>query len=26
MRAKVNKVGEEFTRNLQERLRSRIGG
>jgi len=26
MRAKVNKVGEEFTRNLQERLKSRIGG
>jgi len=26
MRAKVSKVGEEFTRNLQERLRSRIGG
>jgi len=26
LRAKVNKVGEEFTRNLQERLRSRIGG
>jgi hypothetical protein len=26
MRAKVNKVGEEFTRNLQERLKSRLGG
>ena len=26
MRAKVNKVGEEFTRNLQEKLESRIGG
>jgi carbon monoxide dehydrogenase subunit G len=26
MRAKVNKVGEEFTRNLQERLKSRVGG
>jgi len=26
LRAKVNKVGEEFTRNLQERLKSRIGG
>jgi len=26
MRAKVNKVGEEFTRNLQEKLKSRIGG
>jgi len=25
LRAKVNKVGEEFTRNLQERLKSRIG-
>jgi carbon monoxide dehydrogenase subunit G len=26
MRAKVNKVGEEFTRNLQEKLKSRVGG
>ena len=26
MRAKVHKVGEEFTRNLQEKLKSRIGG
>ena len=26
MRAKVNKVGEEFTRNLQEKLKSRIRG
>ncbi|MCK4369135.1 MAG: hypothetical protein KAV68_05680 [Dehalococcoidales bacterium] len=26
MRAKVNKVGEEFTRNLQEKMKSRIGG
>ena len=26
MRAKVNKVGEEFTKNLQEKLKSRIRG
>jgi carbon monoxide dehydrogenase subunit G len=26
MRAKVKSVGEEFTRNLQEKLRSRLGG
>lgn len=26
MRAKVHKVGEEFTRNLQEKLKSRVGG
>jgi len=26
MRAKVNKVGEEFTRNLQEKLKSSVGG
>jgi carbon monoxide dehydrogenase subunit G len=26
MRAKVNKVGKEFTDNLQEKLKSRIGG
>lgn len=26
MRAKVNKVGEEFTRNLQEKLKSKVGG
>ncbi len=26
MRAKVKSVGEEFTRNLQEKLRSKIGG
>ena len=26
MRAKVNKVGEEFTRNLQEMLKSKVGG
>ena len=25
MRAKVNKVGEEFTRNLQEKLKSKVG-
>jgi carbon monoxide dehydrogenase subunit G len=25
MRAKVNKVGEEFTRNLQEKLKSSVG-
>lgn len=26
MRAKVNKIGEEFTRNLQEKLKSQVGG
>jgi carbon monoxide dehydrogenase subunit G len=26
MRAKVNKVGKEFTDNLQEKLKSRVGG
>jgi len=26
MRAKVHKVGEEFTRNLQEKMKSRVGG
>jgi carbon monoxide dehydrogenase subunit G len=26
MRAKVNKVGEEFINNLQEKLKSRVGG
>ncbi|HEY54715.1 MAG TPA: hypothetical protein G4N91_00315 [Dehalococcoidia bacterium] len=26
MRAKVNKVGEEFTNNLQEKMKSRVGG
>ena len=26
MRAKVNKVGEEFTHNLQEKLKSKVGG
>lgn len=26
MRAKVKKVGEEFTRNLQEKLKSSVGG
>jgi carbon monoxide dehydrogenase subunit G len=26
MRAKVNKVGEDFTRNLQEKLKSSVGG
>lgn len=26
MRAKADKVGEEFTRNLQEKLKSRVGG
>lgn len=26
MRAKVNKVGAEFTRNLQEKLKSQLGG
>ena len=26
MRAKVNKTGEEFTRNLQEKLKSSVGG
>jgi len=26
MRAKVNKVGEEFTNNLREKMKSRVGG